>query len=124
MADPNKPRGRPPKTGNKGLFTKDIRLLMYGFGDEPNPAPDSINVMEELVVDYITEMCHKATDIAKERKVNVEDFKFILRNDPKKLARVEELLHMEQEIKRARQNFDVKEIDEQAARRLEAHENQ
>jgi len=80
--------------------------------------------MEELVVDYITEMCHKATDIAKERKVSVEDFKFILRNDPKKLARVEELLHMEQEIKRARQNFDVKEIDEQAARRLEAHENQ
>jgi len=29
---------------------------MYGFGDEPDPAPDTINVMEELVNDYITEM--------------------------------------------------------------------
>ncbi|CAG8766118.1 4131_t:CDS:2, partial [Racocetra fulgida] len=48
--------GRPPKAGSKGAFTKDIRLLMYGFGDEPIPATDSINVMEELVTDYITEM--------------------------------------------------------------------
>jgi transcription initiation factor TFIID subunit 13 len=29
---------------------------MYGFGDEPDPAPDTVNVMEELVNDYITEM--------------------------------------------------------------------
>lgn len=74
-----KQRGRPPK-GNKGVFTKDckynfqtykisfedrfsrsfyfflVRLLMYGFGDEPDPAPDTVNVMEELVNDYITEM--------------------------------------------------------------------
>jgi len=29
---------------------------MYGFGDEPDPAYDTVAVMEELVVDYITEM--------------------------------------------------------------------
>ena len=29
---------------------------MYGFGDESDPAPDTVNVMEELVIDYITEM--------------------------------------------------------------------
>ncbi|CAJ0874299.1 13619_t:CDS:2 [Entrophospora sp. SA101] len=91
-------RGRPPKS-TKGIFQKDLRLLMYGFGDEPDPAPDTIAVMEELV-------CCKAQKVAKDRKVNVEDFKFILRNDPKKLSRVEELLYMEQDIKRARQSFD------------------
>ncbi|CAJ0761836.1 9553_t:CDS:2, partial [Entrophospora sp. SA101] len=87
---------RPPKS-TKGIFQKDY---------EPDPAPDTIAVMEELVVDYITEMCCKAQKVAKDRKVNVEDFKFILRNDPKKLSRVEELLYMEQDIKRARQSFD------------------
>ncbi|RIA92060.1 transcription factor TFIID complex subunit Taf13, partial [Glomus cerebriforme] len=110
MAESTKQRGRPPK-GNKGIFTKDLRLLMYGFGDEPDPAPDTVNVMEELVNDYITEMCLKASKVAKDRKVTVDDFKFILRNDPKKLARVEELLFMEKDIKTARKTFDVNEIE-------------
>ena len=56
--------------------------------------------------------CYKAQNVAKDRKVTVEDFKLILRNDSKKLSRVEELLYMEQDIKKARQSFDVKEIDE------------
>ena len=29
---------------------------MYGFGDVPNPASDSIAVMDDLVINYITEM--------------------------------------------------------------------
>lgn len=29
---------------------------MYGFGDVANPAADSIAVMDDLVIDYITEM--------------------------------------------------------------------
>jgi transcription initiation factor TFIID subunit 13 len=44
-------------------------------------------------------------------KVLVEDFKFVLRKDPKKLARVEELLYMSEDIRRAKQLFDEKEMD-------------
>jgi transcription initiation factor TFIID subunit 13 len=29
---------------------------MYGFGDDPNPSADSIALMDDLVIDYITEM--------------------------------------------------------------------
>lgn len=29
--------------------------MMYGFGDD-NPANDTINVMEEILVDYVTEV--------------------------------------------------------------------
>ncbi|KAG9287257.1 hypothetical protein G9A89_008887 [Geosiphon pyriformis] len=104
-------RGRPPKE-KKGLFAKDLSQLMYGFGDVPNPASDTVNVLEEMVIDYITEMCIKASQVAGTRsKVKVEDFKFLLRNDPKKLARVEELLYMSEDIKRARQSFDPKEME-------------
>ncbi|CAG8440345.1 7602_t:CDS:2 [Ambispora gerdemannii] len=96
-------RGRPPKE-KKGLFAKDLSQLMYGFGDVPNPAPDTVNVLEE--------MCIKASQVAGSRnKVRVEDFKFILRNDPKKLARVEELLYMSEDIKKARQSFDPREME-------------
>ncbi|CAG8451046.1 6858_t:CDS:2 [Ambispora leptoticha] len=104
-------RGRPPKE-KKGLFAKDLSQLMYGFGDVPNPAPDTVNVLEEMVIDYITDMCIKASQVAGSRnKVRVEDFKFILRNDPKKLARVEELLYMSEDIKKARQSFDPREME-------------
>jgi hypothetical protein len=45
-------------------------------------------------------------------KLRTEDLLHVLRHDPKKLARVEELLFMNEELKRARKAF---EIDEEAA---------
>ncbi|KAI9480441.1 MAG: transcription initiation factor IID, 18kD subunit-domain-containing protein [Benjaminiella poitrasii] len=100
------------KTVRKGMFSRDLKLLMYGFGDVPNPAADSIAVLDDLVIDYIVEMCQKASAVAEHRnKVRVEDFKFILRKDAKKLARVEELLYMSEDIRRAKQVFDEKEME-------------
>lgn len=29
---------------------------MYGFGDDRNPASDSVNVMEEILIEYITDV--------------------------------------------------------------------
>ena len=29
---------------------------MYGFGDDRNPANDTVNVMEEILVEYITDI--------------------------------------------------------------------
>ncbi|SAM05973.1 hypothetical protein [Absidia glauca] len=108
------------KTVRKGMFAKDrklakssrLKLLMYGFGDDPNPSADSIALMDDLVIDYITEMCQKVSKVSESRgKLRVEDFKFVLRKDPKKLARVEELLYMNEDIRRAKQLFDEKEMD-------------
>ncbi|KAI8975031.1 transcription initiation factor IID, 18kD subunit-domain-containing protein [Mycotypha africana] len=100
------------KTVRKGMFSRDLKLLMYGFGDVLNPAADSIAVLDDLVIDYIVDMCQKASKVAENRgKVKVEDFKFVLRNDAKKLARVEELLYMSEDIRRAKQVFDEKEME-------------
>ncbi|KAJ8661882.1 hypothetical protein O0I10_002213 [Lichtheimia ornata] len=100
------------KTVRKGMFAKDLKLLMYGFGDVANPASDSISVMDDLVIMYISEMCQEASRVAEHRgKVRVEDFKYILRKDKKKLGRVEELLYMSEDIRRAKQLFDEKEVD-------------
>ncbi|KAL1916196.1 uncharacterized protein VTP21DRAFT_5813 [Calcarisporiella thermophila] len=108
-------RGRKP-IAKKGLFAKDLRLLMYGFGDVQNPSRDSVNVLEEMVIEYITDMCLKAAKVAERRgKVKVDDFKFVLRKDPKKLARVEELLFMSEDIERAKQAFDQEEIEKPGA---------
>jgi transcription initiation factor TFIID subunit 13 len=36
---------------------------MYGFGDDRNPSNDTVNVMEEILIEYITDvvgdlLCH------------------------------------------------------------------
>ncbi|GJN90799.1 hypothetical protein Rhopal_003813-T1 [Rhodotorula paludigena] len=103
------PQARAPaqrKLAKKGLFAKDLAPMMYGFGDD-NPAPDSIAVMEELVIEHITDICTQAHRISTTRgKIKVDDFRFALRRDPKKLARLDELLFMQEEIARARRGFE------------------
>lgn len=29
---------------------------MYGFGDDRNPSNDTVNVMEEILIEYITDV--------------------------------------------------------------------
>ena len=56
-------RGRRP-FHQPGLFYKDLRLLMYAFGDEPNPNPESVAVLEEMTVDFLTDFCLRANPSA------------------------------------------------------------
>ncbi|KAI5481949.1 transcription initiation factor TFIID subunit 13 [Pseudohyphozyma bogoriensis] len=100
----------------KGLFAKDLGPMMYGFGDK-EPSADTINVMEELLVEHITDVCTQAHRISTNRgKIKVDDFKFALRKDPKKLARVEELLFMSEVIARARGKDEFQQYAEEEKR--------
>ena len=68
-------RGGRRQSNLKGLFTKEcefvlffglpssidtqwitVKNLMYGFGDDRNPASDTVNVMEEILIEYITDV--------------------------------------------------------------------
>ncbi|XP_075415121.1 transcription initiation factor TFIID subunit 13 isoform X2 [Tenrec ecaudatus] len=40
----------------KRLFSKELRCMMYGFGDDQNPYTESVDILEDLVVEFITEM--------------------------------------------------------------------
>ncbi|KAB0348490.1 hypothetical protein FD754_013347 [Muntiacus muntjak] len=56
--------------------------------------------------DFITEMTHKAMSTGRQAQVQVEDIVFLIRKDPRKFARVKDLLTMNEELKRARKAFD------------------
>ena len=79
---------------------------MHGFGDDPNPYTETVDLVEDLVIEFITEMTLKAMDVGKSGKVHVNDIVFLIRKDPKKYARVKDLLMMNEELKRARKAFD------------------
>jgi hypothetical protein len=46
-----------------------VKNLMYGFGDDRNPANDTVNVMEEILVEFITDIVRVSLDIALRRRV-------------------------------------------------------
>ncbi|XP_010268039.1 PREDICTED: transcription initiation factor TFIID subunit 13-like [Nelumbo nucifera] len=94
----------------RGVFQKDLQHMMYGFGDDPNPLPETVTLLEDIVVEYVTELVHKAQDIASKRgKLLTEDFLFLIRKDFPKLHRCTELLSMNEELKQARKAFEVDE---------------
>ena len=45
---------------------------MYGFGDDQNPYTESVDILEDLVIEFITEMTHKAMSIGRQGRVQVE----------------------------------------------------
>ncbi|XP_066478153.1 transcription initiation factor TFIID subunit 13 isoform X1 [Tiliqua scincoides] len=87
-------------------FDSAVRCMMYGFGDDQNPYTESVDILEDLVIEFITEMTHKAMSIGRQGRVQVEDIVFLIRKDPRKFARVKDLLTMNEELKRARKAFD------------------
>ncbi|KAF5315606.1 hypothetical protein D9611_004715 [Ephemerocybe angulata] len=96
----------------KGLFTKELKSLMYGFGDDRNPSNDTVSVMEEILIEYITDVCQVAGGGSKKSRLSIEDLRRALSRpaDAKKLARLEELLFMQEDIKRARAQFEENDI--------------
>ncbi|GAA0156692.1 general transcription factor [Lithospermum erythrorhizon] len=95
----------------RGVFQKDsVQHMMYGFGDDPNPLPETVGLVEDIVVEYVTDIVHKAQDTASKRgKLLTEDFLFLIRKDLPKMNRCTELLSMNEELKQARKAFEVDE---------------
>jgi transcription initiation factor TFIID subunit 13 len=90
---------------------------MYGFGDDRNPGNDTVNVMEEILVEFITDVCQTAVGPSKKTRLSVEDLRRALSRpaDAKKLTRMEELLFMQEDIKRARAQFEETDVGQSKA---------
>lgn len=44
------------QTVDSHLRSISVRNMMYGFGDDPQPYAESVELLEDLVVQYITDM--------------------------------------------------------------------
>ena len=98
-------REGPPPPKRKRLFHRELKYMMHGFGDDANPYSETVDLVEELVVQFITEMTVKAMEVGKSGRVHVNDIIFIIRKDPKKYSRVKDLLMMKEQIDKAKKAF-------------------
>ncbi|CAH8652426.1 unnamed protein product [Schistosoma margrebowiei] len=97
--------------GKKRMFSREIRSMLYAFGDDENPLPETVSLVEDIAVRHIIEMAKKALKIGKPGKISVEDVTYLVRRDPKKFSRVKELLLLSEELRRARKAFEEDEFD-------------
>ena len=95
----------PPAPKRKRMFTRELKYMMHGFGDDPTPYSETVDLVEDLVIEFILEMTLKTMEVSKKGRVHVEDIIFLIRKDPKKYARVKDLLMMNEELKKARKDF-------------------
>ncbi|MCJ1361646.1 Transcription initiation factor TFIID subunit 13 [Acarospora aff. strigata] len=105
------PRARAARHKGQLNFPSEIKSLLHAFGDVPNPLPETIKTLDEIVTDFIIETCHSAAlhaSYARRQKIKVDDFKFAIRRDERMLGRVLELLALDRELREARRQFDEK----------------
>ncbi|KAK9826807.1 hypothetical protein WJX81_002869 [Elliptochloris bilobata] len=93
---------------HRGLFSKDLKFIMYGYGDTATPYKETVDLVEDIVVEYVSALAHKAMAGAagKGGRMLPEDLLYLLRKDPHKFARAQELLRMNEEIQAAKKVYD------------------
>ncbi|OTA65094.1 TFIID-18kDa-domain-containing protein [Hypoxylon sp. EC38] len=104
------PRARAGKNVGKETFNaKEVRALLYGFGDVQDPLPETVRVLDEIVTEFLEGVCFEASrhaQVAGRQKLKFDDFEFALRRNPQYLGRVKSMIEKRQTIKEMRRTFD------------------
>ena len=89
-------------------MNKELAEMMFGFGDDRKPNKESVELVEEYVNEFVIALTKEASEVTTKQRVKFEDLLFILRNDPKKYARAEELVLKNKQIASDRKLGDKK----------------
>eukprot|EP00879_Flechtneria_rotunda_P003232 GHRR01003455.1.p1 GENE.GHRR01003455.1~~GHRR01003455.1.p1 ORF type:complete len:222 (+),score=68.91 GHRR01003455.1:443-1108(+) len=97
-----------------GVFSKDLPWVMYGYGDADKPLKETAELVEDIAVQFITDTVHTAMGAAAARNpgtskkddLRLEDLMYAIRRDSRKVARIQEIIRRQQEIKNARRVID------------------
>lgn len=104
------------REAKKVSFLKEVRQMMYGYGDVDAPRPDTADVLHGYLIDYLTILLTKTHNMAKIKgKTKTEDLMYFLRRDRRKYSRVKSLLITNEELKVARKIFERKEYEHENA---------
>lgn len=98
----------------KHTFLKDIRHMMYGYGDVKNPRTDTATVLEAYSLEFIKILLINTSNMARIKgKTKTDDLLYILKRDRRKYTRVKNLLLTNEELNNARKAFDYEELEKE-----------
>ncbi|TVY45004.1 Transcription initiation factor TFIID subunit [Lachnellula occidentalis] len=105
------PRARVGKNrGQQNFSDNELAHFLYGHGDVPQPLDSTKRVLDELLTDFITELCFEAArqaQLANRQKIKLEDIKFACRKNPAYLGKMAEMFKKDDDIKKAKKLLDV-----------------
>ncbi|CAD25282.1 TRANSCRIPTION INITIATION FACTOR TFIID [Encephalitozoon cuniculi GB-M1] len=95
-------------------FMKDIKVMMYGYGDVVAPRYDTAEALHGYVLDYMSILLTNTHNMAQVKgKTKTEDLLYYLKRDRKKYSRVRHLLITNEEIKLAKKAFEPKDYEKE-----------
>ncbi|KAE8453072.1 hypothetical protein EG329_012259 [Mollisiaceae sp. DMI_Dod_QoI] len=86
-----------------------IQHFLYAHGDTPQSLETTKRVFDELLTDFITEICfeaHRSASLSGRQKIKLDDIKFACRKNPMYLGKIEETIQKKVEIEAARKLLD------------------
>lgn len=87
-----------------------VSQFLFGNGDVHNNLDSTKRVLDELLTDFITELCfeaHRSAHLAGRQKIKLDDIKFACRKNPTYLGKMEETAKKKAMIDNYRKPFDV-----------------
>jgi hypothetical protein len=98
----------PTTSAEPGLLESSVEEMMYGFGDVWPPNREAVQFAEAAVVQYIRDLARGALGVAELKgKLDVGCFQFLVRKDPVKYRRVQDILKAMDEINKVK-NAEIK----------------
>jgi transcription initiation factor TFIID subunit 13 len=95
----------------KITFKDDLKTLMFAFGDVKNPNEETIEILEEYLLYFLNTMVQKCINRKYRRegnsaKLSKEDLLYVIKNDPKWMARIAYIIERKIEIKKIQKQVD------------------
>lgn len=112
--------GGPGRKKQRVNFKDDLKTIMYAFGDVKHPERDSLELLEEYMLSFVSKIVDKGIKRRRRRdstnpKLSKEDLLYIIKSDPKWMARIAYIMELKEEIKeiQAKKKGEIKEIKDE-----------
>ncbi|KAJ8919746.1 hypothetical protein NQ315_006275 [Exocentrus adspersus] len=77
----------------KVSFYNEICLMMFGFGDSHTPNPDTVRLVENIVLKQLRSIVHEASKYSSGDVLKGEELVFLMRHNKHKMQRFVKYLH-------------------------------
>ena len=91
-------------------FTNELKGIMYGFGDVENPDPESVELLQEYVIEYIQNIAYAAYRRNKRKgsnELSLRDILYVLKKDKKRYYRIKDLIRFYDNAKSIKKRTDL-----------------
>jgi transcription initiation factor TFIID subunit 13 len=92
------------------LTSLSVQHFLYSYGDVRDSLDTTRRVLDELVTDFVTEICFEASrsaQLAGRQKIKIDDIRFACRKSPMYLGKIQDIQEKKEVIDSARKALDV-----------------